>query len=76
MTQENKTTKASKDGDVKRETKVITSLRNTLAELKSGRDVANTEAVAVLEELKQASGRHGGHFGGMDHGRPADEGWR
>jgi hypothetical protein len=57
VSQENKITNASKDGDVKYKTKEITSLRNTLAELKSDRDTANTEAAAVLEYDTQLKGR-------------------
>ena len=46
---ERKITKALKDADAKRKSKDIMSLRDTLAELKSDRDTANTVAEAVSE---------------------------
>ena len=52
-TQENKVTKASKDGGAKRGAKVIVSSRKTPAELKSDGDTANTEATAALEHDTQ-----------------------
>ena len=48
--------KAAKDGEVKYEAKESTSMRNTVAELKSGGDTVDREVLAGLEYDTQLKG--------------------